>query len=439
MHHGRLPREGLEVSEPARGKGRSPRIAPTPPEWESQMARNGKGVPTKEAGNVAITLTHDPAWKGAIAHDIVTDECVVIRYPTSVTAIPRAVAEGALFAPPPPGAVRDQHVDYIALWLRHRWQQTWTPEAVRRGIEYAARSNPIDPIRDYLEGCVAEWDRRPRLDTWLTAYFGADDTPIVRRVGRMWMISAVARAMAPGCKVDYVLVLEGNQGVGKNRALELLFQDRWYLPEVPDLRDKDAMHALVGTWCACIDELRAIRAVDVEKVKSFLTRRIDRYRPPYGRSLVSAPRRAVFAATTNAGQYLTDESGNRRYWSVTCGRVDHDAIARDRNALWAEALDAYRKGEKWWPTEGDRADLETMQALREQVDEWEADIAKHVENRDWCTAGDCLSALGVEKKDWSTASQHRVWRALTRLGWKAVQARIEGRPRRHWVAPEGSE
>lgn len=397
------------------------------------MARNGKGVPTKEAGNVAITLMHDPAWRGAIAHDVVADETVVLRWPASVTAVTRAATTQPLFAPPPLGPVRDAQVDYIALWLRHRWAQTWTPEAVRRGIAYAAQANPVDPIVDYLEGCAASWDQCTRLSAWLPTYMGAQDTPIVRRVGRMWLISAVARAMKPGAKVDHVLVLEGDQGAGKNRALELLFGDRWYLPELPDLRDKDAMHALAGAWAACIDELRAIKASDVERTKSFLSRRIDRYRPPYERNVVSAPRRCVFAATTNAGQYLTDETGNRRYWSVTCGVIDHDAIVRDRDQLWGEALDAYRSGEAWWPTADDAEQLREMQAAREQVDEWEPHVAKYVEHREWVTAGDVLDQLGVERRDWSTAAQHRVWRALTRLGWAPTRARVVGRPRRHWV------
>jgi len=401
------------------------------PPWARALARSPKGVPTKDPGNAALILSHTAAWRGCIIHDIVTDT-IRVREPP---AMPHLPDEWPSLPPPTDDVLSDDHVDYAGLWLRRMWHQSWSESAVRRAMIYAAHQNPIDPLADYLDGCALAWDRSPRVATWLADYLGADRSPVNLRIGTMWIISAVARAFTPGVKVDHVLVLEGPQGRGKNRALELLFGDEYYLPELPDVRDKDAMHLLAGAWCACIDELSAIRAADVERVKSFLSRRIDRYRPPYGRDTIARPRRTVFAATTNAPEYLTDVSGNRRYWPVLCDAIDHDALAHDRDQLWGEAVHRFRAGETWWPDDADLAALTPAQSEREQGDEWDDPIARYVASLDWVTVGQCLTELGLERKDWRVADQHRAARALTRAGWRPTRERHPDRPRRHWVPP----
>lgn len=401
------------------------------PDWARALGRSAKGVPTKDAGNAALILTRTAAWQGRLIHDVVAD-VVLVRNPP---ALPHLPEDWQSLPPPPSEVLSDSHVDYIGLWLRRMWSQSWSDTAVRRAIIYAAHQNPFDPLRDYLEKCAGAWDKTPRAATWLADYLGAERNALHLRIGSMWLLSAVARAYVPGAKVDHVLVLEGPQGKGKNRALELLFGDERYLPELPPVNDKDAMHLLGGAWCACIDELCAIRATDVEKVKSFLTRRIDRYRPPYGRDVVTRPRRTVFAATTNAPEYLTDASGNRRYWPVLCGRIRHAELERDRDQLWGEVVHMYRAGEQWWPDDSDTVALRSAQEEREQHDEWDERVRRYASAHDWVTIGDCLTDLGLEPADWRPADQHRVSRALQRAGWRPVRSRAADRPRRHWVPP----
>lgn len=402
------------------------------PDWVRGLATNAKGTPTKEPGNAATILSHSTPWKGVLRHDAQADVVRVDKLPS----LPNLPSDWPALSPPEPGVLAEPHVIYAGLWLSRQWSQSWAPQVLRSAMVYAAKLATYDPLVDYLEQCAAKWDREPRVATWLADYLGAERSGVHLRIGTMWLVSAVARAVNPGEKVDYVLVLEGTQGAGKNRAMELLFGDRYFLPEVPDVRDKDAMHLLRGAWCACIDELSAIRAADVERVKSFLTRRIDVYRPPYERDVVTMPRRCVFVATTNAPEYLTDSTGNRRYWPVRCETIDHDAIVRDRDQIWGEAMVMHRNGVQHWPEELDHPALRIVQESRAQVDEWEDRVRKFVDSHEWTTAGDCLASLGKEPADWSPGDVHRVTRILTRLGWEPSRVKADGRPPRYWARKE---
>lgn len=409
--------------EPAEPKQRpKPRLVKpgeAPPEsdaWQAALSTNGEGKPRKEPGNAALTFAFDAAWKGVLKHDAFADRIICGTFPP----FPGLSPKRPTLAPPPCGDITDQHDVYAAQWLARKWQVSWPMGAVRAGLIYAARSNSFNPLEDYLHSCHAKWDRVPRLDAWMVAHLGVRDTPYVRRVSSMFLISAVARALAPGSKVDHVLVLEGDQGKGKSTALEIMFGKEWFLPDLPDLRDKDAMHLLAGCWCALADELSAIRgAASVERAKSFFTRNVDVYRPPYGKDSVKRPRTTVFAATTNAPEYLTDETGNRRYWSVTCaGVLNFAALADARDQIWGEAMHRYLAGERWWPDADMAAMCREEQEKRVVGDEWEGLVAKCIAGIDSVTIADCLRQLIPEETKFLPEHQRRVARCLTRLGWE---------------------
>lgn len=404
------------------------------PDWSRALARTDKGI-TKDPGNAALILSHSSAWDGVLEHDVFADRITVGTCPP----LPKLPAGWASLAPPRPGEITAEHVTFAGLWIRRQWSQSFGPEAIHAGLVYAAKLRPVHPLRDYLDRCAVGWDGTARVEAWLSTYLGGASTDAagavyLANVGRWWMVSAIARAFDPGCKVDHVLVLEGDQGARKNQALEVLFSP-WYLPELPDLRDKDSMHCLSGVWCALNDELGATRRGDVERAKSFFSRREDVYRPPYERHTVRRPRSCIFAATTNEAEYLLDVTGNRRWWPVRVRSVAVDDLRRDRDQLWGEAVHLYRDGAQWWPDASLTSAVSAEQDRRVQTDEWEARIARLVHGLERVTVGECLTDLGIEPGKWTQGDQMRVGRCLRRLEWRVTWEGARADRRRVWLPP----
>ena len=242
------------------------------------------------------------------------------------------------------------------------------PIAVAR----VAQDNKYHPVRDYLDSL--KWDGTPRLDRFLHILFGTPDTEYERVIGSKWMIGAVARVYEPGCKMDNMLVLEGPQNLGKSTALAALFGRQFFTEMVNELRDhKRFMEQIAGKWVVEFAELSAIRRADVELVKAVISMQVDRARLSYGRTPAERPRQCVLAASVNpkhdAG-YLTDPTGNRRFWPVRCTRIDMPKLIRKRDQLWAEAVVRYRSKEQWWLDEAQIEIAGGEQMDRMAVDPW---------------------------------------------------------------------
>jgi predicted P-loop ATPase len=307
-------------------------------------------------------------------------------------------------------------------------------------MEADARRNQFDPLTEYLHSL--KWDGKPRIDCWLTDYLGAPSTHYTQTVGRKALVGAVARALSPGCKNDTMPVLEGEQGTGKSTALRYLFGDRFFIDHLPDFHSKDSFQQLQGAWCVEVAELSALTKADVKDVKQFLSRLVDKFRPPYGRMAIQVARRTVFWGTVNPeeGGYLRDPTGARRFWPIETTRIDTDAILRDRDQLWAEAVFAFVAGEAWHlEDEDDIADAKAEQARRREVHPWEpvldAWLRKELLTR--VTIVDALTR-GVKLDPDRQEPRHsrQVGACLRALGWIANTERYEGKVAKVFIAPD---
>lgn len=205
----------------------------------------------------------------------------------------------------------------------------------------------FDALTDMLDA-LPKWDGTPRKDLLLVECLGAEDTPYVRAVTALLLRAAVARAYQPGCKYDYMVVLQGPRGIGKSTLLRrLAMRDELFVDDVKNIGTKEAQELIQGRWFVELAELAAFKGRQVETLKSFITCQTDSYRVPYAKRPVQLPRRCVLVGTTNLGEYLEDPTGNRRFMPVRCGgSAARDIFAPDFyeyvRQVWAEVLADYR-------------------------------------------------------------------------------------------------
>ncbi len=357
-------------------------LAPIRPRWSSLLRLDPGGTPERNEANVLTALSLDPAFAGALVFDEFSQEIRIVRdlpWDGPNSAVPRVWGE--------PDDVR------CAEWLQ-RHEINVPPVVVGRSVIAIARNILVHPVREYLTSLA--WDGEARLDAWAVTYLGAADTRLNRAFGSLWLISAVARIMRPGVKADHMLILEGPQGIRKSTALKVLASDAWFTDELADLGSKDAAQQMRGVWIIEMAELDAIGRTETSRIKAFLSRTTDRYRPPYERYVVTVPRQCVFAGSVNPDTYLRDETGNRRFWPLRYGEIDLDALRRDRDQLWAETVARFNAGAAWWLEDKELVALAGIeQEARYQPDAWDALVER------W---------LACEKRSVNVGSgQYEVW------------------------------
>lgn len=230
------------------------------------------------------------------------------------------------------------------------------------------------PIREFFES-LPEWDAVKRVDTLLIDYLGAEDSPYVRAVTRKELCAAYVRVHKPGVKFDTMIVLNGDQGIGKSTLIAKLGGE-WYSDSLnlSDMNDKTAAEKLQGYWIMEIGELAGMKKADLDKVKAFISRQDDKYRASFGRRVTPHPRQCVFFGTTNSQNgYLRDITGNRRYWNVKVpGNGKHKPWELDDDTvkqIWAETVVYAKAGEKLYlPPELEDYAKEEQRAAMERDD-----------------------------------------------------------------------
>jgi predicted P-loop ATPase len=244
----------------------------------------------------------------------------------------------------PGGIITDDDIAQMKLWFGKSWGFEPNDAILGSAVTCLALENGFDPLIEHLES-LPEWDGVSRLDTWLADYFEAEgDADYLAQVFRKWILGFVLRAYEPGAKFDWMPIFEGPQGVGKSSFGRLLVGEKYFLDWLPDLANKDAALSLQGIWAVEIGELASFRKAEMEVTKAFVTRTVDKIRPPYGRRQIESPRRCLFFGTTNHETYLRDETGNRRFKPVRVGNLNFKQLRKDRDQLFAEAIAIYKYG-----------------------------------------------------------------------------------------------
>ena len=293
-------------------------------DWQSGFERSGKdgsGPPKPTLKNTVLVL-ENALKRGFLKYDLFSNRAAYSE------KTPWGSEKGASFS--------DPCVSRMKYWMACHFRFEPNDKAIMDAAMEISRREQFHPVRDYLERL--EWDGVARVDTTLKRYIEAvAPEPYLSDVSRKLLVAMIARVYEPGVKFDYMPILEGIQGVGKSTFARILASDDWFLDELPDIRDKDAVMNLQGIWLVEMGELKNLRYSEVETIKAFVSRQYDRVRPHFGRMRMDFPRQCVFLGTTNSDEYLKDKTGNRRFWPVEVGQCDFKALIRDRDQILAEA------------------------------------------------------------------------------------------------------
>jgi predicted P-loop ATPase len=294
-----------------------------------------------------------------------------------------------------------------------------------------AHQNEYSPIEEYLLS-LPQPENTAILDNLAERYFGTT-LPIYQSFMRRTLISAVARALSPGCKVDTALILQGPQGFLKSACFKILAGGIYFDDSLGAVSDKDERLKMHRAWFVEWSELETIFSRrDVSATKAFLSSAVDMLRPPYHRDTQDFPRASIIVGSTNKDEFLSDETGNRRFWVIPVKKkIDVELLAQERNAIWAAAVLAYKSGEQWWLTPEEDALLAQANQGWQATDVWEEAILNHLHDKSTCTIAELLEkTIGLELAKQSRGEQMRVSNILRRNGW--IKSRKQIGNKREW-------
>lgn len=383
-----------------------------PPEelhWRKRLIWS-KGSLRECVPNVVEILGNHPAWQGVIGFDLFAQR-VVKRKRAPYDA--RGVAL-------PNNEWTDVDDTRAAMWIAQTEGFVPSSGQVAEAMEVVARSHGFHPVRDYLDG-LDKWDGVGRIDHWLVDFLGVKDSAYVRKISRYFLIGMVMRVLQPGVKFDYCLVFEGHQGRFKSSAFEALAGE-WFSDNELDLANKDSLSIIRGKWLHEFQEMGSVARAESSRQKSFLTRKVDEFRPSYGRREIRVPRQGVFGGTVNEWQWQKDPTGGRRFWPVWVPEeINITALKATRDKLFAEAYALARAGERYWPDGLEQRELfDPEQLSREKSEPFVELIARWLEDDrnplDEFAMVDVLQkALHLDAKGMTTDVATRAGIALAKL------------------------
>ena len=363
-------------------------------DWESKLIRNDKTKAVSNCtNNLILILENDPLLRNIVYNELANDIEIV----------------GEIAWPVKSRFWRDADDAQLICYINDKYGN-FTKENYVNAVTKVVDDRSYHPIKQYLES-LPEWDGTSRVETFLIDYFGAEDTPYSRAIIKKILVAAYMRIYHPGIKFDYIMVLNGPQGVGKSTAIAKLGMD-WYSDSlsVSDMNDKTAAEKLQGYWILEIGELAGMKKADIDKVKAFISRQDDKYRASFGRRVNSHPRQCIFFATTNEQNgYLRDNTGNRRFWPIktpgTGSKKAWELTSDEVKQIWAEVKVLAEKGESLFIDDkliAEAAEEAAQEAM--QHDEREGLVREYLDTllpENWyeLDIGERISFLGDKKHE----------------------------------------
>lgn len=424
----RLPRGA--APEPAPPREAAPATV-SEARWQDALLWRGREL-ARHPANVTQILRHDPRWRGVVGFDEFSQ--VVVKR-----------------APPPYAYARTGEWDSeddtrASVWLAQQWRLEVSSAQVAEAVEMLARDQRFHPVRDHLRRTA--WDGERRCEEWLVRYAGVVDTPYTRAVGTYFLRGMIARIMQPGCKFDFCLVLEGEEGVRKSTLASVL-GGAWGSDVPLDLaNNREAGLATQGSWVIEFSEMESVTRAEAHLQKSFLSRTFDHVRRVYGRRYERLPRQCVFVGTTNETEYVKEGQGARRFWPVRVpGMIDIDGLRAALPQLLAEALHDHEAGERCYPSPEEQMHVfrpEQMQrvvqeSLIDALHDWVLDPELEERGKRASHAGAFSLAdaaarcLHVSYAQLTRDLQTRIGKALAALGCERLEKR--NGMTRYWYKP----
>ena len=342
-----------------------------------EFAANDKAGRIKDTPHNRIKIViSDPNFK-AVRYDLFAQRDIIVK-PDSI------------FTGTHPGEVDDTALSLMAQYVETKYQLKTSIGALTDKMLLPTAPEPTDakpgrgfnPVIEFI-GKSEEWDRTPRIETLLIDYLGAEDTPLNRAITRKCFVAAVARAINPGCKFDYCLVLQGDQGIGKSTFISVM-AGNWLGSLSLSAGAKEQCETLTASWIVEIPELKGMRQADTDAIKELISRPSDDYRAAYARKRDKNPRHCIFIASTNDNNFLKDATGNRRFWIVHTKGNGTPAnwvkqLMEARAQIWREARYYFEQGEKLYLSEELEKQAKAIQSefteaahdpLRDYLQEW---------------------------------------------------------------------
>jgi len=407
-------------------------------DWSRSLTRGRKGALENTLGNAFLILRNDRR---------------VIRQRPRFNEL-------TLYAETGGEVITDTALTAIRAKVERYWSMSPAKDTAADALRLAAEVDAYNPVTEYLSGLT--WDGVRRIDRIASEWFGASpDEALFTRFVECFFFGAVGRAFNPGCNHSAVLVLVGEQGVGKSRFFRELAGPFFNESRI-EVGEKDGAIKTHSAWIHEFPEVESITLFrEASAVKSFITLERDLFRPPYGRTTVNVLRSSIFVATTNQRDFLRDESGtgSRRWHPIYVRkRIPCEEVRALRNQLWAEAVARWRAGEPSRLSYEEEARREVLAREFQQIDEWENAVTRWVASaqevawlpsmgRHGVSSLDLhTGALGHRRGDVGLGESRRLGGIMARLGWEHTKQRFPvgtglsrrlGAPENGYLAPVG--